>query len=220
MTSWYDALPEQRVISDLEAMRGYLDPLRQRIVQALAPAPLTIQELAQHLGVPFTRLYYHMNFLEKYGFIHQVDSRSYGGAVEQKVYHITAKSFLLDRRLLAVLRDDEDDALEVVLQTSLDETRADIRASARQGIIDLSQPVPHPKAALLIRGFFRLSPQQAAMLQERMKALIHDMANMENQGKQQNQEDRAFYGFTLAFYPSAQMISGPVEDADASDQPA
>jgi DNA-binding PadR family transcriptional regulator len=202
----YDSLPEQRIIDNVEALRGYFDPLRQRIMQTIGRAPMTVQALAQHLEVPFTRLYYHMHFLEKHGFIQQIDSHSYGGAVEQKVYYITAKTFVLDRRLLSVLKDDGDDALEAVLETTLDDTRTDIRASARLGIIDLSQRVPHPQAALMLRGLFRFRPEQATVFQERIKALIKEMLEAEVESKEaQEGETPAFYSLALAFYPSAHM---------------
>jgi DNA-binding transcriptional ArsR family regulator len=72
---------DEQIIYDLEALKVYFDPQRARIMQALAGAPRTVHEVADILDVPFTRLYYQFNLLEKHGFIRVVQTRSLAGAV-------------------------------------------------------------------------------------------------------------------------------------------
>ena len=86
---------EEFLIEDLEGFRVIDNPLRQRLLH-LARHPKSVRELADALEVPVTRLYYHVNMLEKAGFIEAVDVRKSGAQLE-RVYqrlapYLTAKT--------------------------------------------------------------------------------------------------------------------------------
>ena len=84
-------LAEELVIDDLATLKALADPLRQRIQFMCGDHPRTVKELAQVIGVPQTRLYYHVKILEKYGLIHVVDRRIVSG-IEERTYSATAQS--------------------------------------------------------------------------------------------------------------------------------
>lgn len=197
----------ERLIDDLEALRVYFDPTRARIMQALAGVPRTIQQVAEIMDVPFTRLYYQFNLLEKHGLIRVVERRALSGVVEEKYYQVTAYNFIIDRALLTVGTGAAtgNAQLESVLHIVFDGARDDIRRSAAAGLIDLSQRAPDPRALLLRRGMVRLTPTGARRLYERMLAL------METVEAEDEAEDETLYGFTFGLYPSA-------FDADPTDE--
>ena len=59
-------------ISDLETIRIMSDPLRLRVIQAMSAdvdESWTVKRLAAALGLPATKLYYHINLLEKHGLV-------------------------------------------------------------------------------------------------------------------------------------------------------
>lgn len=170
--------PEREcIIHDIEALKVYFDPLRLRIIQEIAEHPRSIHDIAERLGVPFTRLYYHVNLLEKHGFIRLVDVRSGVGAIEEKFYRIAAYFFVVDRALMMPGSPHGQRGLDTVLDTVLTETRRSILDAVDGGLIDLSVRAPHPDSLLIVRGVFSLTPEQATALQLRLKDLIIELTS-------------------------------------------
>ena len=193
----------EKTIHDLDALRIYFDPLRTRIIHALGDEPRTIQSVADTLGVPFTRLYYHFQLLEKHGFIRQVDSHSFGGAVEEKYYQVAARLFLVDRALMTVgATDDEESGLELVLDSVLGRTSSDIRQSARSGTIDLQQRAPDPSSLFIIRGYSYLSPARAGAFYQRLRSLVDEYVTAAEDEVSEDSANGRYYGLALALYPS------------------
>lgn len=193
----------ERTIHDLEALRVYFDPLRTRIIHALSE-PRTIHQVAAALDVPFTRLYYHFQLLEKHGFIRQVDAKPFGGAVEEKIYQISARVFLVDRALMTVGESDEAaSGLSVVLESVLDRTNDDIRQSARANVIDLDQRSPNPRALLIMRGYSYLSPERATEFYVRLRALVDEYVTAGESEVDETRANGRYYGLAVALYPSA-----------------
>lgn len=211
MMSHYE--PEnERIINDLEALRIYFDPLRTRIIHTLGEEPRTIHQVAEALDVPFTRLYYHFQLLEKHGFIRQVDARSYGGAVEEKYYMISARVFLVDRSLMTVGETDASESgLEVVLDSVLNRTKDDIRRSVRGGTVNLDARAPDPEALFILRGYSYLSPARASEFYARLRTLIDEFVTEPEAGAGEDQQSGRYYGFAVSLYPSI-MDDGPVEE--------
>jgi DNA-binding transcriptional ArsR family regulator len=200
----------QRIISDVEALKVYFDPVRIRIIGQLAGEPRSIHQVAAALGLPFTRLYYQFGLLEKHGLIRVVETRAIAGAVEEKFYQIAARQFIIDRKLLTLgTTAERDSGLDVILDTVLDQTRDDVYRSIRAGLVDLGQTAPHPAALLMRRGVWRLTPELAAQFSERLIALIKEFAE-ESGGDQQH-----YYALAVAFYPTAITLSG--EDSSDTD---
>jgi DNA-binding transcriptional ArsR family regulator len=170
--------PEREcIIHDIEALRIYFDPLRLRIVQEIADQARSIHDIAERLGVPFTRLYYHINLLEKHGIIRLVDVRPGVGAIEEKFYRVAAYFFVVDRALMTPGTPAGDEGLEAVLDTVLTQSRRSIVEAVDAGLIDLSVRSPHPDALLIARGVFSLTPEQAQTLQLRLKQLIVELTS-------------------------------------------
>jgi len=189
----------ERMVTDVEALKVYFDPLRVRILNELRGAPRSVQDVAAALGLPFTRLYYHIHLLEKHGFIRLVETRTLAGAVEEKYYQIAAYLFTIDRRLLMVGTPEGDEGFDLTLAAVLEATARDIRASVERGHIDMTVTPPDPKALLLKRGVYALTPAQARRFHERVQELIIEVLG--ETGHETN--ERRYYGLALAFYPTA-----------------
>ena len=84
-------LEEEFIIENVEALKMIADPLRLQIIRNL-DEPRTVKELAERLDKPATKLYYHVNQLEKHQIIRVVDTRIVSGIIE-KHYRVTAKSY-------------------------------------------------------------------------------------------------------------------------------
>ena len=159
-------------IRSLRTLKVYFDPLRARIMQEMANAPRTVHQVAEVLGVPFTRLYYHIKMLEKHNLIRVVDTVQLAGAIEEKYYQVTARQFIIDRSLLTFDPEGKNDSLEYMLDGVFGASHWDIRKSVETGRIDLNSVPPHPKSLLARKFLFRLTDEQATSFQLELKELL------------------------------------------------
>lgn len=207
MTDQQSNIPQpddELVIRDLEAMKVYFDPMRTRIMQEMAHHPRTVQQIAEALDVPFTRLYYHIKMLEKHNLIRMVDIKRMPGAIEEKYYQVSARLYMIDRALLTFDPNSNNDGIELILQNVFDETHSDIRKSLRAGRIDMAQTPPHPKSVLARRVVARLPEDQIPHFHEELLDLLKRYRSVDS-----SSED-AYYGITVALYPS----NMPYEESD------
>jgi DNA-binding transcriptional ArsR family regulator len=198
----------ERTISDVKALQVYFNPKRLKIIEQLIHQPRSIHQVAAILGVPFTRLYYQFNLLEKHGFIQVVETRKLGGAVEEKFYRVTSLRFVIDRASKHAM--GVDSLLDALLTSTLDDTREDIRRSHQTGVLDMETKPPHPAALFLNRGIFKLNPAQLAAFNAGLTALINEMlaATVEPTAESE------YYGFVVALYPTAMMQTDQDDPAD------
>lgn len=66
--------------------RALADPLRIRLLDALWVAPRSARELAEWVGVPADRLYYHLKQLQRAGLVEVVEYREVPAGKVERVY--------------------------------------------------------------------------------------------------------------------------------------
>jgi DNA-binding transcriptional ArsR family regulator len=186
------------VVSDLEMLRLVSDPFRIQLLELLREAPRTVKELAATLGVPPTRLYYHINLLEEHGLIRVASSRLVSGILEKR-YEVTASRLSVDRALLSPGKDAET-GLGTHLSFVLDESKAEIARAFRAGLIDASSHNIADGGLVLGRSWLRLSPAQAAELDERIGTIFEEYKAAQ---AQTDGPDRRNYELLIGFYPTA-----------------
>ncbi len=71
------------VIEDPAAAVVALDPVRSRLLAALAEQPASAASLAARIGLPRQRVGYHLKALEEHGLVVEVDQRRHGGLTER-----------------------------------------------------------------------------------------------------------------------------------------
>jgi hypothetical protein len=197
--------PEDTLLIDnVEALKVYFDPFRLRILGELIAQPRTIHDVASILNVPFTRLYYQFNLLEQYHFIRVVETKAKVGAVEEKLYRISAYQFTISRQFTSIGEDGIPDTIRVILDTTFDEVRRDLERNIRGGVIDVQAIAPHPNALLTKRGYLRLTPDEAVALQHDIFALMKKYSIGDTTA------DSRDYLFTINFAPTTLTI--PDED--------
>lgn len=198
--------PAERIVLDgLDALKVYFDPMRQKIIHQMISEAKTVQQIAESLDVPFTRLYYHINLLEKHNIIHVVDTRAMSGAVEEKYYQVAAYQFIVPRKMLNFNSPEHEASLNVFLSAMLDETADDIRHSVQTERIDMELESPHPDSLLIRRGLMRMPREKISDFQEELLNLIKRY-----QAEPAEEED-SYYGVTIAVYPSAFLDSDSKE---------
>lgn len=116
-------------IDEAETFEVLADPTRCELIERLFE-PATVSELAEAMEVPRTRLYHHIRLLEEVGMIRVVQTRQ-RGAIPEKIYQVTAKSYRPSDRLLVEYPPRH--AAAAMVDPLLATTRGDIIRSAAEG---------------------------------------------------------------------------------------
>ncbi|MEU9605037.1 helix-turn-helix domain-containing protein [Streptomyces sp. NPDC048057] len=92
------------VIEEAAAAEASLDPMRSRILAALAE-PGSAAALAGRLGLPRQKVNYHLKSLERHGLVELAEERRKGNVTE-RVYRATAASYVISPSALAAVSPD------------------------------------------------------------------------------------------------------------------
>lgn len=199
----YEQPLDKFTITDLETLRVIADPLRSQIYETLTAKPLAIKDIAERLGLSASKLYYHVNLLEKHGLLRVVETRTVANMIE-KIYWIVAQELELDESLLSFssVSDETKDALRALMSSTLDATREDILRSleARSLAVDLGA-AEQPREFLLIRQLANIPDELAAEFFERVKALAKEFEAADEKCAAEG-DTRQTYGLLIGFYPT------------------
>jgi len=190
---------DEFVINDLETLKAIVDPLRGQILDVLVRGPLTVKQIAERLGLAASKLYYHVNMLEKYGFIQVVETRMVANMAE-KYYQATAYSYRVDHALLAFQTDEGKENINAVLTSVLNTTRDDILRSLEARTLEIEQGSPENLRTLILsRHLSRLPETRAEEFRARLLALLEEFDTADEEGTAVPTQP---YALTVAFYPS------------------
>ena len=187
------------MVHDLETLKILADPLRNQILEVLAPEKLTINQMAEKLGLSPSKLYYHINLLEKYGLIREVDSIVKANIIE-KVYWISAYECKMDDNLCNFSTPEGQQSVMTAMVTPIDSTREDILRSLEARATALDQGAEeHPRQVVIYRELRAMSDETADKFAERIKVVLEDFEHFEGEEDSGDSHVRAL---TVAFYPS------------------
>ncbi len=181
---------QEFLIEDLEDFRVIDNPLRQRILH-LARHPKSVRELADALGVPVTRLYYHVNMLEESGFIEAVDVRKSGAQLE-RIYQ-SRKGVVRPSPELVDRIEDKQKAAHILAGVLLDITRVETEALIERGLRG------EDVFGDLARAVLQLPTPVAEDFRRRLEELVHEMRDAATAN---DDKDAPIYSFTYAFVPT------------------
>lgn len=187
------------MVKDLETLKILADPMRNQILEILAPEKLTVNQIAEKLGLAPSKLYYHINLLEKYGLIREVDSIVKANIIE-KVYWITAYDCKMDENLCNFSTPEGQQTVITTMLTLINATREDIQRSLEARASALEQGAEeHPRQVVIYREVRKMSDQTADEFAERLKEVLEDFEKYEADEEGEDTHSRAL---TVAFYPS------------------
>ncbi|SFJ09781.1 MULTISPECIES: ArsR/SmtB family transcription factor [Amycolatopsis] len=99
---------EVAVIEDPAAAEVTLDPIRRKLLAALA-VPGSATTLAAQVGLPRQKVNYHLRALERHGLVELVEERRKGNVTE-RVLQASAASYVISPTALADVAPDPDRA--------------------------------------------------------------------------------------------------------------
>ncbi len=161
-------------IRDLEQLKALADPLRVAIIHHLHERPRTTARLAELLGQPLNRLYYHVTELERLGLVRVIEVRQKGNLVE-KYYQPVAEFFQIDRRLLC--RTPE--GLQALTQGTfniLSAAISDLELAVQKGRIG-KEEMEHSVA---VQAYLELTQEQIDDFSRRLKVLFEEFRAISN----------------------------------------
>lgn len=132
-------IPEAYDLETIEQLRAIADPLRVRIVEALALRPMTATQVGEELGEPAPKAHYHVRELERVGLARLVETRERGGILE-KYYRAVAKTMRVPASLLQMAPPDEvARTMEAFLSTVAGDFQTAISRSLNAGVTHFDQ---------------------------------------------------------------------------------
>jgi DNA-binding transcriptional ArsR family regulator len=193
-------MEESQVLDQLEQVKALADPLRLRILEAFcSQGPMTTKQVAVLIGEKPTKLYHHIETLQRLQLITLVRTRKNRGTTE-KYFEAAARRFSVDRRLFDMLPEGtKDGSLESMISTALTNTMEEISRSLgsnREGDDESDEMV-------FARFRFRSSRNQIAKIKTKIQALLSDLDEAEKTGGASGSENETQYGFTMVLYPTA-----------------
>ncbi len=185
-------------ISDLDQVKALANPLRMRILETLAASdPMTTKQVAQKLGEKPTRLYHHVDLLEKAGLIRLTHTRQNRGATE-KYYEAIARSFRAGAELFSDESPAEQEhALRPMIHTVFDSTTSELLR-----LIDS----PHADDLMEDEGLLtyiemHLTQEQVDEVQQKLKNVLEYLQGLDDPETDAEKEKLRKYRLTLAHYP-------------------
>jgi DNA-binding transcriptional ArsR family regulator len=189
----------EQIIADLETLKVLADPLRLRIRELLTQ-PATVKQISAQLNIPVTKLYCHINLLEKHGLIMVVESRLISGVVE-KVYQVSAYRLQLAPHLLTGANEALK-PLEVSIRSVFDSGRQDLLDAIKSGAVDTSETSEVHRGAKVVSLRLMLTEEQARALFARIDELLAEFNALNDANRAQGEAAARVYRLFSAAFPS------------------
>jgi len=183
-------------IEDLRTLEVLTDPLRMRIVYMLITSGHTVREIADKLGLPVTRLYYHVNMLLDVGIIEVAETEKVGAMIQRR-FRAVAEEYAPASSLLALIQGDRRMA-GLFSALVLESARVDAEALLTSHRLDPDSP---ESKGVLGRASFRLDPERVEHWVARMTEVIEEIERESDEN-----EAGELYGFTFVLAPLASPL--------------
>jgi len=188
------------IIRDLDTAKAIADPLRLQIIEVLLNGPLTVKQISKKLGLAASRLYYHINTLEKHDLIRVVDTTIHGNLIE-KHFWVTAYNYSVNHEVYNI-NVQEDEGKENILSmalNNLDLVRDDFSRSIEARAFNLEHGAdPHPRQVIQSRDVCRIPDDKIGVFQARLKELLKEFEAL---GEAENSKNQP-WALTIFLYPT------------------
>lgn len=188
-------MKETMMLKDLAQIKIFAHPLRARLVEIFAEKPMTAKQAAVVIGQKPTKLYHHVEALERVGLIKLVKTQKKRGTLE-KYYRTVAKRFTIDSSVFDMTSNKKEMLGEFrsMFANMLDNTMREIS----EGISDkLICPGKEERQATLVRKRIRTTPDKIEKINKKIQKLVEEFVAANDK------KGDVGYALTLVFYPLA-----------------
>jgi DNA-binding transcriptional ArsR family regulator len=211
---------ESFLITDIETLKVITNPVRTQILVSLK-GPQTVKQVAEKLDLPPSKLYYHVNLLEKHGLIAVVETRVVSNIIE-KVYCATADNYEVDPALLSLSEGETRESANSMIISVLDQTREEFLRALQVRALELAKGKEQsPRRAALSRALCVIPESRVPEFQERIEALLQDFQAAEvatSAGEDAPDKGLQTYAMTVAFYPHYPSTASPQGEASSQEE--
>lgn len=188
-------MKETMMLKDLKQIRVFAHPLRARLVEAFAEKPRTAKQAAEIIGQKPTKLYHHVEALERVGLIKLVKTQKKRGTLE-KYYRTVARRFAVDSGLFDMKSKKKEmlGEFRAMFATMLENTMREINESIADKLIC---PNKKERQATLARKRIRTTAGSIDKIDKKIQKLLDDFAAADEE------KGDVEYVLTLVFYPVA-----------------
>lgn len=183
-------------ISDLDQVKALAHPLRMKIIETLAESdPMTTKQVAESLGEKPTRLYHHVDKLEKAGLIRLTHTRQNRGTTE-KYYEAIAKQFRAGADLFNdEISEDQKNALRPMIHTVFDNTMSELLR-----LVDVEDPGEKlEEEGVLSYLEMHLPQKNVEVVQQKIKDVLEYLEGLDE--AEFGDEELRKFRLTMALYP-------------------
>ncbi|UCD05328.1 MAG: helix-turn-helix domain-containing protein [candidate division WOR-3 bacterium] len=186
-------MKETVIIRDLEQIKVFAHPLRARLVEVFADKPRTAKQAAEVIGQKPTKLYHHVEALERVGLIKLVKTQRKRGTTE-KYYRTVAKRFSVDSSLFEMMKNGKKAMGEcrAMFSTMLENTMREINESISEKLIC---PEKREVEVALARKHIRTTPAKLKKMQGKIQKMLDEFTAAEDK------KGGLEYRLVLVFYP-------------------
>jgi DNA-binding transcriptional ArsR family regulator len=175
-----------------QQLRALAHPIRLRLLEAFAQGRRTTMQVAVLIGEPPTRLYHHVNAMERAGILKLVDTRPVRGTTE-KYFEIARKQIGIVRghRLTPAVRGSLTEIATVVLE----EARAELLAA-------IANPAPRSRATApaVLRMMLTVPPSKLDLVRRRLRDVLKEIRR--DAKKASRSPESRQWALTLVFAPT------------------
>ncbi|MDY7099969.1 MAG: helix-turn-helix domain-containing protein [Actinomycetota bacterium] len=200
------------VIEDPAAAAAALDPLRVRLLRALAEEPGSAANLAERVDVPRQKLNYHLRLLEEHGLVELAEVRAHGG-IRERVLRATAANYVVSPAAVAEGAADPDHVADRLsagyLIAVAGRTVREVGSMARRAEAAGKRL---PTMAIDTTIGFRSAEDRAAFAQELTDAVLALVARYHH-------DDGRPHRFVAAVHPQPADESAPAEPSNPHPEP-
>lgn len=175
------------VITDLQQIKALADPLRQRILGAFVAEPRTTKQVATALGQPPTKLYHHVDLLERVGLLRLVETKPKRGTTERYLQAIANRFTVAG----SSLGGEAATVIEETLAEAFAAAQSEIRRAVATGAVGDSSSAAETIMAL---GEFRLTPEDLMIVRDRIVDI--------SKGLGEDKSRRKAYRYLVTIYPA------------------
>jgi DNA-binding transcriptional ArsR family regulator len=191
---------ETYTLKDLEQVKVLADPLRIRILEAFC-VERTTKQVAELLGEKPTKLYHHVDTLERVGLIALSRTRQNRGTVE-KYYLAVARTFRADSRVFQPKEKEVSEkraAIQQMISTILDTTATELASLAEEGE-DAMNLIEEEAIVSFLE--IRASKAQLKETRDKLHEIIQSLsAATEGALERDEGAEEGRYRLTLAYFP-------------------
>jgi DNA-binding transcriptional ArsR family regulator len=183
------------VLTELEQIKVLADPLRIRILEQLCEERTT-KQVAQRLGEKPTKLYHHVEALERVGLIALTRTRPNRGTME-KYYQAVARTFRAALSAGGAAPEEEVRTYRDVVRTIFDSTSSEMGRLIEEGAGEALE-----QKGLLSFIEIRADEDEIAKIRRRLTGVLKSLAALAESGDADEAGAQLpRYRLTLAFYP-------------------